>query len=173
MGKASRAKASARGASQAQIRQHRQMLAELLPQTAQLEAEFLADAEAVALVEKDRPAQEARLRTARWRPYDDTGGASDGLGVWDQRGQGMRLIHSVRRRPDGHVWAHVSLSIKGGTVMPTWHEVRDVQWLFYPGLAGIVVVAAQDNHVSDNEVHHVWTNLTGLSCPDFRILGMI
>jgi hypothetical protein len=150
------------------------MLADLLPQTARLEAEFLADTEALGLVEKYRPAQEARLWAARWRPAASGPVASDGLGVWDQRGGGwMRLIHSVRRRPDGHVWAHVSLSIKGGTVMPTWHEVRDVQWLFYPDLAGIVVVAPQVEHVSDNEVHHVWTNLTGLSCPDFRILGTI
>jgi hypothetical protein len=171
MGQASRAKANRRGAGRAQIAAHRQMVRDLAADTDRLHKQFLGDAEAVRLVAAHRPAQEARLKAARWVNRDT--GAQDGLGVWDQRWQKMRLIHSVMRRVDGHVWAHVSVSIKGGTVMPTWHEIRDVNWLFYPDQAGIVVIAPQAEHVSDNEVHHVWTNLTGPSCPDFRILGTI
>jgi hypothetical protein len=171
MGQASRAKANRRGADRTQIAEHRQMVQDLMQDTERLHDAFLADTAAVREVARWRPQQEARLKAARWVPRETE--AQDGLGIWDQRNQKMRLIHSVMRRVDGHLWAHVSVSVNGGTVMPTWHEIRDVNWLFYPDQAGIVVIAPQAEHVSDNEVHHVWTCLTGPSCPDFRILGTI
>ena len=139
---------------------------------ANLEA-FLADAEAVALVARDRPGQEKRLAAAGWRLNSDRGECADGLGCWDRpRAPQTRLVHSLHRYGDGYVWAHLSVSQRSG-LLPSWEQVRDVQWLVYPDRAGIVVVAPQDEHYSIGEVAHVWTCLTGSPLPDFRIAGAI
>jgi len=135
--------------------------------------EFLADAEAVALVAADRAGQERRLTAAGWHLNADRGTCVYGLGCWDRyRSVHTRLVHSVHRYPDGNVWAHLSVSLRLGT-LPTWEQIRDVQWLVYPGRTGIIVVAPQDEHYSIGEVAHVWTCLTGTPLPDFRIAGAI
>ena len=134
---------------------------------------FLADAGAVALVARDRPGQERRLLAAGWHLNADRGECVDGLGCWDRhRSVHTRLVHSVHRYPDGNVWAHLSVSLRSGT-LPSWEQVRDVQWLVYPDHAGIIVVAPQDEHYSIGEVAHVWTCLSGSPVPDFRIAGAI
>ena len=72
---------------------------------------FLADTEAVALVARDRAGQEARLIAAEWRLNADRGACVDGLGCWDRaRAPRARLVHSLHRYGDGHVWAHLSVS---------------------------------------------------------------
>jgi len=134
---------------------------------------FLADVKAVALVARDRPAQESRLTAAGWRLNADRGVCADGLGCWDRaRAPQTRLVHSLHRYGDGHVWAHLSVSHRSGA-LPSWEQVRDVQWLMYPAEAGLVVVAPQEAHYSIGEVAHVWTCLTGSPLPDFRIVGAI
>lgn len=134
---------------------------------------FLADSEAVALVARDRPGQERRLSAAGWHLNADRGECVDGLGCWDRRRSiHTRLVHSIHRYPDGNVWAHLSVSLRLGT-LPTWEQVRNVQWLVYPDRAGIIVVAPQEEHYSIGEVAHVWTCLTGAPLPDFRIAGAI
>ena len=134
---------------------------------------FLADAEAVVLVARDRPGQECRLAAAGWHLNADRGECVDGLGCWDRiRRPEMRLVHSLHRYDDGHVWAHLSVSQRSG-LLPSWEQLRDVQWLLYPGEAGLIVVAPQDEHYSIGEVAHVWTCLTGSPLPDFRIAGAI
>ena len=134
---------------------------------------FLADAEAVALVARDRSGQESRLAGAGWRLNAGEGVCADGLGCWDRtRTPQARLVHSLHRYGDGHVWAHLSVSHRSGA-LPSWDQVRDVQWLMYPAAAGLVVVAPQDEHYSIGEVAHVWTCLTGSPLPDFRVAGAI
>jgi len=134
---------------------------------------FLTDAEAVALVARDRPGQERRLAAAGWHLNADHGACADGLGCWDRaRVSQVRLVHSLHRYGDGHVWAHLSVSQRSG-LLPSWEQLRDVQWLVYPGEAGLIVVAPQDEHYSIGEVGHVWTCLTGSPVPDFRIAGAI
>jgi len=134
---------------------------------------FLADAEAVALVARDRPGQERRLTAAGWHLNADRGECADGLGCWDRgRAPQTRLVHSLHRYGDGHVWAHLSVSQRTG-LLPSWEQLRDVQWLLYPGEAGLIVVAPQEEHYSIGEVAHVWTCLTGSPLPDFRIAGAI
>jgi len=134
---------------------------------------FLADAEAVALLARDRPGQERRLLAAGWHLNGDRGECADGLGCWDRaRSIQTRLVHSLHRYPDGNVWAHLSVSLRLGT-LPTWEQVRDVQWLVYPDRTGIIVVAPPDEHYSIGEVAHVWTCLTGSPLPDFRVAGAI
>jgi hypothetical protein len=134
---------------------------------------FLADAEAVALVARDRPAQELRLTAAGWHLNQDRGACVDGLGCWGRvRPVRMRLAHSLHRYGDGHVWAHLSVSHRAG-LLPSWEQVRDVQWLLYPGRAGLIVVAPPGEHYSIGEVAHVWTCLTGEPVPDFRVAGAI
>ncbi len=134
---------------------------------------FLADAEAVALVARDRPGQERRLTAAGWHLNADRGACVDGLGCWDRtRAPQTRLVHSLHWYGDGHVWAHLSVSHRFGT-LPSWEQVRDVQWLLYPDTAGLIVVAPQEEHYSIGEVAHVWTCLTGSPLPDFRIAGAI
>ncbi len=134
---------------------------------------FLADAEAVALVARDRSGQERRLTAAGWHLNADGGECVDGLGCWDRtRTPQTRLVHSLHRYGDGHVWAHLSVSQRSG-LLPSWEQVRDVQWLLYPGDVGLIVVAPQDEHYSIGEVAHVWTCLTGSPLPDFRIAGAI
>ena len=134
---------------------------------------FLADAEAVALVARDRPGQERRLTAAGFRLNGDRGECADGLGCWDRsRAPETRLVHSLHRYGDGHVWAHLSVSHRS-RLLPSWEQVRDVQWLLYPGEAGLIVVAPPGEHYSIGEVAHVWTCLTGSPLPDFRIAGAI
>lgn len=134
---------------------------------------FLADAEAVALVARDRPAQERRLSGAGWRLNADQGTCVDGVGCWDRlRAPATRLVHSLHRYGDGNVWAHLSVSHRSG-LLPSWEQVRDVQWLLYPDTPGLVVVAPRGEHYSIGEVAHVWTCLTGSPLPDFRIAGAI
>ena len=134
---------------------------------------FLADAEAVALVARDRPGQERRLTAAGWHLNAGRGACADGLGCWDRaRAPQTRLVHSLHRYGDGHVWAHLSVSQRSG-LLPSWEHLRDVQWLLYPGEAGLIVVAPQGEHYSIGEVAHVWTCLTGSPLPDFRIAGAI
>ena len=134
---------------------------------------FLADAEAVALVARDRPGQELRLAAAGWHLNGERGECADGLGCWDRaRVPQTRLVHSLHRYGDGHVWAHLSVSQRLGQ-LPSWEQIRDVQWLLYPGEAGLIVVAPQEEHYSIGEVGHVWTCLTGSPVPDFRSAGAI
>ncbi len=137
------------------------------------EEAFLADAEAVALVARDRTDQERRLAAAGWHLNGERGVCVDGLGCWDRtRAPQTRLVHSLHRYGDGHVWAHLSVSHRSG-LMPSWEQIRDVQWLLYPDVAGLIVVAPQEEHYSIGEVAHVWTCLTGAPLPDFRIAGAI
>jgi hypothetical protein len=134
---------------------------------------FLADTEAVALVARDRPGQERRLAAAGWHVNPAGDACVDGLGCWDRsRAPQTRLVHSLHRYADGHVWAHLSVSQRSG-ILPSWEQVRDVQWLVYPDMAGLIVVAPQEEHYSIGEVAHVWTCLTGSPVPDFRIAGAI
>lgn len=104
-----------------------------------------------------------RLIIKNWRQVYR---ADDGLGCWDQPTLGQRVIHSIARELDGDVWAHVSLSRRTGR-MPTWTEVRDIWRLFYPDVAGVVVIPAASNHVSIAEVAHIWGNLNRPAVPDF------
>lgn len=134
---------------------------------------FLADAEAVALVARDRPGQEGRLTGAGWRLNASRGPCVDGLGCWDRtRPAPARLAHSLHRYADGQVWAHLSVSHRSGA-LPGWETVRDVQWLLYPGVAGVIVVAPPGEHYSIGEVVHVYSCLTGSPVPDFRIAGAV
>ena len=134
---------------------------------------FLADTEAVGLVARDRPGQERRLAAAGWHVNPAGGPCADGLGCWDRtRAPQMRLVHSLHRYGDRPVWAHLSVSQRSG-LLPSWEQVRDVQWLAYPDAAGLIVVAPPGEHYSIGEVAHVWTCLTGSPVPDFRIAGAI
>ena len=122
---------------------------------------------------RDLPGQRARLRAAGWRPNEQTAEVVDGLGCWDNyRGHARRLVHSLHRHEDGQVWAHLSLSL-ASQLLPSWEQLRDAQWLVYPGRAGIIVVAPAGEHYSIGEVAHVWTCLTARPVPDFRIAGGI
>jgi hypothetical protein len=121
------------------------------------------DSECVALKERDRPRQVARLEAEGWLLREQN---LDGLGIWDHRRWGLRIIHSVARELDGHVWAHVSVSAREGT-MPGWLETRNAGWLMYPDRLGMVVVAPRSAHVNLGEVAHVWYCLTADPVPDF------
>lgn len=152
------------------------MTATVAEKTPLLEAEtqkFLADAEAMSLVARDRPGQQRRLRSAGWQPNRQTADVVDGLGCWDNyRGHAMRLVHSLHRHEDGQVWAHLSVSL-ASQLLPSWEQLRDVQWLLYPDRAGVIVIAPGQEHYSIGEVAHVWTCLTATPFPDFRIAGAI
>jgi hypothetical protein len=92
--------------------------------------------------------------------------------VWGHP-NGLRIIHSVGRYPDGQIWAHVSVSHRSGA-LPTWYVLRDAQWMLYPDRLGVVVVAATGDHYSVAEVLHSWTCLTRDDVlPDFRHMGAI
>lgn len=121
------------------------------------------DAECVTLKERDRPGQVRRLEAEGWTLRQEN---LDGLGIWDHRRWGLRIIHSVARELDGQAWAHVSVSTREGT-MPTWLEARNAGWLMYPDRAGLIVVAPADTHVNLGEVAHVWYCLTAAPVPDF------
>lgn len=122
-----------------------------------------ADTEARAVVDADKAGQQSRLRAGGWVCRWD---GTDGGGCWDQTRYGLRIVHSGMRELDGQVWGHVSVSRRDGR-LPTWEQVRDAQWLLYPGRKGLVVVAPRDEHVNLREVAHVWTCLTGEPVPDF------
>jgi hypothetical protein len=148
-------------------------VAERAPLAEQAAEAILADAEAMALRDRDLPGQRRRLTGAGWKPNPVSEAVVDGLGCWDQcRGHASRLVHSLYRHEDGQVWAHLSLSLSS-RLLPSWEQVRDVQWLVYPDLTGVVVVAPPGEHYSIGEVAHVWTCLTARPVPDFRIAGGI
>lgn len=88
----------------------------------------------------------------------------DGLGCFD-RGS-LRFIHSIAQEEDGRAWAHASLSRRDKS-MPEWSQVRDLWWLLYPDVVGIIVVAPRTEHVNKAEVAHVWGCLTERIVPDF------
>jgi|HubBroStandDraft_6_1064221.scaffolds.fasta_scaffold00062_96 hypothetical protein len=122
------------------------------------------DAGCAALKERDRPGQVRRLEAEGWVLRQQN---LDGLGMWDHRRWGLRILHSVARELDGHAWAHVSVSAREGT-MPTWLETRNAGWVMYPDRAGVIVVAPVSSHVGLAEVAHVWYKLTGApAVPDF------
>ena len=173
MGKQAKLAASRRALA-AERRNH--MAATVAEATPLMEAEaqkFQADTEAMNLVARDRPGQQRRLRSAGWRPNQQTADVVDGLGCWDNyRSHAMRLVHSLHRYEDGHVWAHLSVSL-ASQLLPSWEQLRDVQWLMYPDQSGIIVIAPGREHYSIGEVAHVWTCLTAAPLPDFRIAGAI
>jgi hypothetical protein len=141
-------------------------------QRPEIQAIFAANAADAGLQDRwqaDYAGQKARLEAAGWRQR--TAGY-DGLGTWDHRRRGLRLIHSVSRETDGQIWGHLSLSSRDGT-LPGWYQLRDAQWLVYPGLAGVQVVAPESGHVNLAEVAHVWTCLTGGIIPDLGRYGTI
>jgi hypothetical protein len=111
----------------------------------------------------DAPMQRERLCNDGWTHRERN---NDGIGVWDHRDRGLRILHSLSREADGQVWAHVSVSRRSG-LMPSWDQVRDAGWLLYPRRFGIIVVAPKASHVNRAEVGHVWYCLTAASCPDF------
>ena len=128
------------------------------------------DTEVMDAIAAGKPAQVARLTAQHWRQRST---ANDGLGTWDQPQWGLRIIHSVARELDDQIWAQTSVSRRDLT-FPSWAEVRDAQWLLYPARAGVIVVAAQDKHVDQREVAHVWCCLTRDAVPDFtRGMGSI
>lgn len=88
----------------------------------------------------------------------------DGLGCFD-RGS-LRLIHSIALEDDGEVWAHVSVSRRDKS-MPEWSQMRDVWWLLYDQIPGVIVIAPKTEHVNKAEVSHVWGCLTKRVLPDF------
>lgn len=134
MGSRAKIRARQREAVRQSARAIRQMHDET-EATSEYQAEVAAtqDAGTRRLISAALPQQEERLRRARWR---QTVRAADGAGMWDQMSRGIRLIHSVGREKDGEIWAHVSVSARNNT-LPGWYEVRDAQWLLYPGHAGL------------------------------------
>jgi hypothetical protein len=107
-----------------------------------------------------------RLRAHGWRCRQEAG---DGLGCWDNRTGHVRLIQSVGREADGHVWSHVSVSHPDTNWVPSWGVTRDAFRLVHPHRTGVIVVPPEEEHVNIAEVMHVWTRLTGSPLlPDFR-----
>lgn len=96
----------------------------------------------------------------------------DGLGCWDRPSTnrvsepGLRLIHSIARELDGHIWSHTSVS-RSDRKMPTWEQTRDVFRLVHPHDYGVIVIPPGDRHVNIAEVAHVWCNLDQPTVPDF------
>ena len=126
--------------------------------------ERTSDPRAVAAIKADWDEQVRRLTAAGWR---NVARRDDGLGIWDARGNRLRLIHSVAAEDDGEVWAHVSVSNPAGT-MPSWYDIREAGWLCYPDQFGVIVVAAESSHVNIGNIHHIWYRLTGdPAVPDF------
>lgn len=139
------------------------------PEVAAVHAAALADAELQARLKADGPGQCTRLRRAGWVRTVEGG---DGAGWFAHPGKGLKMIHSVSREPDGNLWGHFSVSRADGE-LAGWYQLRDMQWLLYPGLAGIQVVAPQDRHYSIGEVLHIWTCLTADVLPAFGRMSSI
>jgi hypothetical protein len=140
------------------------------PEIEAVHAAALADEELQARLKADNPGQCTRLRRAGWvqvRP------GKDGAGWYAHPGRNLKLIHSVNREPDGNLWGHFSMSLYGSDMLPSWYDLRDAQWLLYPGLDGIQVVAREDRHYSIAEVLHIWTCLTADVLPAFGRMGSI
>jgi hypothetical protein len=139
------------------------------PEIQELFAEMAADEGFIARRDADLPGQQRRLLDAGWKKRVAT---ADGLGIWDHRRWRLRLNHSLSRETDGLLWGHVSLSTAAGD-LPGWYPLRNANWLVYPGLAGLVVVAPESRHVNISECAHVWTCLEGSPLPDFGQFGTI
>lgn len=173
MGRQAKLTATRRSIADAQRARTLAWVAERAPLAEQAAEAFQADAEGMALLARDLPGQRRRLTAAGWKPNPASSAVVDGLGCWDNyRGHASRLVHSLHRHDDGQVWAHLSLSL-ASNLLPSWEQLRDVQWLLYPDQAGIVVIAPPSEHYSIGEVAHVWTCLTARVLPDFRIAGGI
>jgi hypothetical protein len=138
------------------------------PEIRAVHAESLADDDLQARWQADYPGQRERLREAGWRQRS---ASVAGAGMWDHR-SGYRVIHSIARETDGHLWGHTSLSRRDG-VLPGWYPLRDVHRLLYPDLPGVQVVTPEDGHVNIAEVAHAWTCLDGSVLPDFGRFGTI
>jgi hypothetical protein len=139
------------------------------PEVAAAHVAALADAELQERWRADSPGQLTRLRRAGWVRTVE---GSDGAGWFAHPHRLLKMIHSVSREPDGNLWGHFSVSRADGE-LPGWYQLRDMQWLLYPGLAGIQVVAPEDRHVSIAEVLHVWTCLTADILPAFGRMNSI
>ena len=139
------------------------------PDIQALFAQMSADEGFNARLAADLPDQKRRLAEAGWKQQVAT---SDGLGIWDHRRSRLRLNHSLSRETDGLLWGHVSLSSAGGD-LPGWYPLRNANWLVYPGLTGLVVVAPESRHVNISECAHIWTCLEGGPLPDFGRFGTI
>lgn len=139
------------------------------PEVAAAHAAALADTELQERWRADARGQCTRLRRAGWVRTVE---GSDGAGWFAHPHKLLKMIHSVSREPDGNLWGHFSLSRADGE-LAGWYQLRDMQWLLYPGLTGIQVVAPEDRHVSIAEVLHVWTCLTADVLPAFGRMGSI
>jgi hypothetical protein len=139
------------------------------PEVVAVHEAALADGQLQARWKGDYPGQRDRLRRGGWLQVSE---GTDGAGWWAHPGRGMKMIHSVGRETDGHLWGHFSMS-RRGNVLPGWETLRDMQWLMYPGLAGVQVVAPAASHVNIGEVAHIWTCLTADPIPDFGRFGTI
>lgn len=140
------------------------------PEVAAAHAAALADAELQERWRADLAGQLTRLRRAGWVRVAEGG---DGAGWFAHPERMLKLIHSVSREPDGNLWGHFSMSRAHSDDLPTWYDLRDMQWLLYPGLKGIQVVVPPDQHVSIEEVLHFWTCLTADVLPAFGRMGSI
>lgn len=168
MGNRARIRADARKRAKVQKRNLQAMVAdfEASPEFQDLIAR-VDDPRVREIMDRDHPAQKARLHAAGWVWRKSTPNGS----VWDLPRTMSRIVHSVLPYDDGEVWGHVSISHRNGG-LPGWSEVRNAQWLFYPEAKGLIIVAPEIEHVDISEVAHVWTCLTtGVPVPDFRLLG--
>lgn len=169
MGRAASEKRTRREVAEADRAQARYQEQLARPEVAAAHAAALADEGLQERWRADAPGQCTRLRRAGWVQAVQ---GSDGAGRFTHPHRLLKMVHSVSREPDGSLWGHFSLSRAGGE-LPGWYQLRDMQWLLYPGLTGIQVVAPEDRHVSIAEVLHVWTCLTADVLPAFGRLGTI
>lgn len=118
----------------------------------------------------DLPGQQRRLRRAGFRTAFE---GTDGAGGWMHPRTRLKLLHSVNRETDGHLWGHLSLSYYQSDALAGWEEMRDANRLLYPELTGVQVIVPSAEHVNIGEVLHVWTCLSASLIPDFGRFGTI
>jgi hypothetical protein len=140
------------------------------PEVAAVHAAARADAGLQDRLRADTPGQLTRLRRDGWVLVAK---AEDGAGWFAHPKRVMKMVHSLSREPDGHLWGHFSMSRADGEELPGWYDLRDMQWLLYPGLKGMQVIVPPADHVSVAEVLHVWTCLTADVLPAFGRYGSV
>jgi hypothetical protein len=103
-------------------------------------------------------------------------GKFDNADCFDNHRDGVRVIREVFMNDDGHIWLHVSVSMRGGTTtgsasarLPDWKTMDRVKRQFIgDDRVAYQIHPKREEHFTAHEVLHLWCPLDYSPIGDLR-----